>query len=65
MNDIAQIWGSMRASLLEVIEIGGPVVVLLIALSIISAATVLYKIWQFRRSGVGRHRRGFTAPEGF
>ena len=65
MNDIAQIWGSMRASLLEVIEIGGPVVVLLIALSIISAATVLYKIWQFRRSGVGRHRRVSMALEAY
>jgi len=65
MNEIREFWTAMKASSLEVVEIGGPVVVVLIVLSIISAATVFYKLWQFRRSGVGRHRRISMALEAY
>lgn len=37
-------------------ELGGPVVLLLIALSVAVLALALAKLWQFRRAGVGRHR---------
>ncbi|WOI55001.1 MotA/TolQ/ExbB proton channel family protein [Palleronia sp. LCG004] len=35
--------------------LGGPVVLLLIVISVVTLAVVLYKIWQFWQSGVGRH----------
>ncbi len=37
-------------------DLGGPVVVLLLVISVITLAAVLYKIWQFSTAGVGRHR---------
>ena len=37
-------------------DLGGPVVVCLALVSVATLATVLYKLWQFRSSGVGRHR---------
>jgi len=36
-------------------ERGGPVVILLVAMSVVALAVVLYKMWQFRAAGVGRH----------
>ncbi|SLN55220.1 Biopolymer transport protein ExbB [Roseivivax jejudonensis] len=39
----------------RVADLGGPVVLLLIAVSIVTLAVVLYKLWQFSRAGVGRH----------
>lgn len=36
-------------------ELGGPVVLLLGAISILAMAVVVYKLWQFAASGVGRH----------
>ncbi|WP_417838282.1 MotA/TolQ/ExbB proton channel family protein [Tritonibacter scottomollicae] len=57
MMQLSDVWSGLLGSLAEVVAIGGPVVVLLLALSVVSAATVLYKFWQFRRAGVGRHRR--------
>ena len=42
--------------LVRVADLGGPVVLLLIALSVLTLAVMLYKIWQFRAAGVGRHR---------
>ncbi|MCG7624178.1 MotA/TolQ/ExbB proton channel family protein [Epibacterium sp. Ofav1-8] len=57
MMDLTQIWSGVLISVAEIVEVGGPVVVLLLVLSVVSAATVLYKMWQFRRAGVGRHRR--------
>jgi len=35
--------------------LGGPVVLILIAVSVVAGAVVLAKIWQFLRLGVGRH----------
>ncbi|UMA66582.1 MotA/TolQ/ExbB proton channel family protein [Roseivivax marinus] len=43
-------------SIEDILEIGGPVVVLLVAISVLTLAVVLYKLWQFARAGVGRHR---------
>lgn len=36
--------------------LGGPVVLILFAMSVLTLAVTLYKIWQFSVSGVGRHR---------
>ena len=43
-------------AVLHVYELGGPVVLILLAISIITLAVILYKIWQFTASGVGRHK---------
>lgn len=38
------------------LDLGGPVVVVLVGLSILVLSVVLYKLWQFLAAGVGRHR---------
>ncbi|MEM8823947.1 MAG: MotA/TolQ/ExbB proton channel family protein [Pseudomonadota bacterium] len=43
------------AAFVGVLELGGPVVMLLLGLSIIVLAVVLYKLWQHSRARVGRH----------
>lgn len=43
-------------SAMRVAELGGPVVVLLICVSILTAAVVLYKVWQFTVARVGQHK---------
>ena len=43
-------------SLRQVADLGGPVVMILIVVSVVTLATVLYKLWQFAIAGVGRHR---------
>ncbi len=45
----------MLEPLRQIADLGGPVVLLLIAVSIVTLATMLYKIWQFAAAGVGRH----------
>lgn len=40
---------------MRIVEIGGPVVMILMAVSVVTLAVVLYKMWQFSASGVGRH----------
>ncbi len=40
----------------EILSLGGPVVAILIVMSVVTLAVTLYKIWQFSASGVGRHR---------
>jgi len=45
----------MRDKLLSLFEMGGPVVMILLAVSILTAATFLYKFWQFAVARVGRH----------
>ncbi|MEL6206233.1 MAG: MotA/TolQ/ExbB proton channel family protein [Pseudomonadota bacterium] len=37
-------------------DLGGPVVMVLVGLSIVALTVTLYKLWQFATSGVGRHR---------
>jgi len=41
--------------LADLAALGGPVVILLCCLSVATLAVVLYKLWQFRAAGVGRH----------
>lgn len=43
------------------LDLGGPVIAILIALSILVLTTVLFKVWQFWSLGVGRHRSIDTA----
>ncbi|GGE27516.1 hypothetical protein GCM10011360_14740 [Primorskyibacter flagellatus] len=45
----------MFDALTRIAETGGPVVMILIAVSVVTLAVVLYKLWQFSSSGVGRH----------
>lgn len=40
----------------DILELGGPVVALLGVVSVLTLAVVLYKLWQFRAAGVGRHQ---------
>ena len=44
-----------RDALRGLIDLGGPVVALILALSVLAGAVVLWKLWQFRAAGVGRH----------
>jgi len=39
-----------------ILNLGGPVVALLGVVSVLTLAMVLYKLWQFRAAGVGRHK---------
>lgn len=39
------------------LDLGGPVVALLLAMSVLTASVALYKLWQFSASGVGSHGR--------
>lgn len=45
----------------QIAEIGGPVVVVLICVAVLTLAVALYKIWQFWMAAVGRHRALSTA----
>lgn len=42
---------------LESLQLGGPIVGLLICMSVLALAIILAKIWQFARAGIGRRRR--------
>src|SRR6056297_687003 len=46
----------LRASFEAVLGLGGPVVALLLVVSVLTLALILYKLWQYRAAGVGRHR---------
>ena len=46
----------LRNTILHIAELGGPVVLLLCALSVLVVTVVLYKLWQFQMAGVGRHK---------
>lgn len=46
---------TITARLSALIELGGPVIALLLALSVVVLAVVLFKLWQYRALGVGRH----------
>ncbi|ESR23887.1 MotA/TolQ/ExbB proton channel family protein [Lutibaculum baratangense] len=48
--------GGVLAGLIGIIELGGPVVALLVFLSVIGLAVIFAKMWQFARVG-GRNRR--------
>ncbi|SDW52594.1 MotA/TolQ/ExbB proton channel family protein [Roseicitreum antarcticum] len=38
------------------LALGGPVVAVLVVMSVIALALILVKLWQFQRAGVGRHK---------
>lgn len=40
----------------QIAEVGGPVVMILMGVSVLTLAVVLYKVWQFTAAGVGRHK---------
>ena len=44
---------SMFSNISSLLDLGGPVVAILIALSVIALAMILLKLWQFTRDGVG------------
>lgn len=46
----------LQESIQRIADLGGPVVLLLCALSVVVLAVVLYKLWQFAVAGVGRHK---------
>lgn len=48
---------SLSDALARLAELGGPVVLLLGAISVVALAVMVYKTWQFAASGVGRHRQ--------
>ncbi|MDO6729653.1 MotA/TolQ/ExbB proton channel family protein [Marinovum sp. 2_MG-2023] len=47
---------AVRETILHILDLGGPVVLLLCLLSIIVSTVVIYKLWQFTAAGVGRHK---------
>lgn len=50
-------------SLQNILDLGGPVVLVMIGLSILVTTVSLYKFWQYAASGVGRHAHLKTAVE--
>lgn len=40
----------------QIAKVGGPVVVILMCVAVLTLTVTLYKIWQFWHAGVGRHR---------
>ena len=42
-------------SLAQILTLGGPVVGLLLVMSVVTLSVTIYKVWQFRAAGVGRH----------
>jgi biopolymer transport protein ExbB len=56
----------MENGILSLLDLGGPVVIILLALSILALSAILYKIWDLRSAGVGRHdtiRRAIAARD--
>ncbi|MBR9862724.1 MAG: MotA/TolQ/ExbB proton channel family protein [Rhodobacteraceae bacterium] len=52
MELISTLAGSFR----QIAETGGPVVVVLMGVAVLTLAIAIYKVWQFRMSAVGRHK---------
>ena len=53
----------MISNLLTLVELGGPVAVVLIAMSVVATVLSLFKVTQFVRQGVGRHGKVRAAVE--
>ncbi len=47
---------ALQQTFAKVFDLGGPVVAVLIAVSILTTGVVFYKIWQYQQAGVGRHK---------
>ena len=45
-----------RDAIASFIDTGGPVVAILLVMSVLSVAIALFKLWQYQAAGVGRHR---------
>lgn len=52
--------GGVEAAL-NMLQAGGPVVMILIAMSVLATAVILLKLWQFSRTNVGRSHNGRKA----
>ena len=48
----------------QIAETGGPVVVVLMGVAVLTLAVAIYKVWQFWRSAVGRHKALTEAAQG-
>lgn len=48
---------AILAPLKQIFDLGGPVVATLAAVSVVALAITLYKLWQFRTAGVGKHQK--------
>lgn len=59
------IFAAVTQQLLAIYELGGPVVALLIGLSVVSLSVIFWKLWQFFRLGVGRHLKIHDAIRGW
>ncbi|MFS4583524.1 MotA/TolQ/ExbB proton channel family protein [Phaeobacter sp. C3_T13_0] len=55
----------MIEALRNVFEMGGPVVVLLLVISVLTATLVFYKIWQYQVARVGMHRALVATVQAF
>jgi len=53
-NAAAELGWIEFSGLTELVEMGGPVTLVLVAMSVITLTVVLAKLWQFARAGVGR-----------
>ena len=49
--------------LARIADLGGPVVLILLATGVVTAAVIFYKMWQFSAAGVGRHKALTEAVE--
>lgn len=59
----AQAAARMQADVMLLLTYGGPVAVVLLALSVVALAMTLFKAWQFAVRRVGRHRTALHAIE--
>ena len=41
----------------QILDLGGPVVLLLLVVSVLTTALVLYKVWQYQAARVGKHKQ--------
>ncbi|MGH1414762.1 MAG: MotA/TolQ/ExbB proton channel family protein [Pelagimonas sp.] len=46
----------VQRALVDLYDLGGPVVLVMLAVSVLTMAVMLYKLWQFSAAGVGRHQ---------
>lgn len=47
----------VQDAITRILDLGGPVVLLLLCVSVLTAALALYKLWQYQAARVGRHRQ--------
>lgn len=61
MNAVTQAFASVGEAIMAVIRLGGPVVVILLAMSIVALAITFLKLWQFRAVRIGDRRTARSA----